>query len=263
MNDTSERDFYLIDADGQRRVPIKQRNSTDGRYGYSILTPGKGNDPSSGEYTEDIERLVRRVVLDGRLVRAKVVGGKKDGQVNSVGLGRIAVVGYWLAPHLRFLVGDVASIDELSSPDADQDIAEAIDLPEHETERRAVVAARRGQGKFRRDLDAQWRSCGVTGLQNVSLLRASHIQPWRSSNNIERMDPYNGLLLSANLDAAFDRGLLTFADDGRVLVNRLRLSDGDAAALGLKADSRLRLIDPRHLPYLAKHRALHGFDAEP
>ena len=259
MNESSEADFYLIDTDGHRRVPIKQRNTTDRRYGFSILPSGKGNEPSAGEYTEDIARLVRRVVLDGQLVRARVVGGEKNGQLNSVGLGRKAIKDYWLAPHLRHLVGAGAMTDDDSVSDAERDIAEATDLPEQETERRAVIAARRGQGKFRRDLEAHWNSCAVTDLQNLALLRASHIQPWRSSSNVERIDPYNGLLLSANLDAAFDRGLVSFADDGRLLTNRSRLSDADGKALGLSPGYRLRWIDPRHLPYLAKHRALHGF----
>src|SRR5690348_169106 len=76
MSETSEDFFFLIDTDGRRRIPFKQRNRTDGRYGYSILPIGKGNDPSAGEYTEDPIRLVQRVVLENQLVRAKVAGGK-------------------------------------------------------------------------------------------------------------------------------------------------------------------------------------------
>jgi len=79
MSETSEDFFFLIDTEGRRRIPFKQRNRNDGRYGYSILPVGKGNDPSAGEYTEDPIRLVRRIVLDNQLVRAEVVGGKQDG----------------------------------------------------------------------------------------------------------------------------------------------------------------------------------------
>ncbi|MGY0611251.1 hypothetical protein [Luteimonas sp. A501] len=104
MSGTSEAEFYLIDVDGNRRVPFKQRNRADGRFGYSILPSGKGNDPSTGEYTEDVARLIQRVVLDGQLVRAKVVGGNKDGQVNSVGVERRVIRGYWVAPSLRHLI---------------------------------------------------------------------------------------------------------------------------------------------------------------
>ena len=48
--------------------------------------------------------------------------------------------------------------------------------------------------------------CAVTGLDLPLLLRASHIKPWRDSDNRERLDPYNGLLLSPSYDAAFDWG---------------------------------------------------------
>ena len=76
MSETSEDFFFLIDTDGRRRIPFKQRNRTDGRYGYSILPVGKGNDPSAGEYTEDPIRLVQRIVLEvprGRDERVQTV----------------------------------------------------------------------------------------------------------------------------------------------------------------------------------------------
>lgn len=60
---------------------------------------------------------------------------------------------------------------------ADEDIARATDLPEDETEKKAVIAARRGQGRFRKALDEAWGGCAVTGCVNRALLRASHIKP--------------------------------------------------------------------------------------
>lgn len=261
MSETSEDFFFLIDTDGHRRIPFKQRNRTDGRCGYSILPVGKGNDPSAGEYTEDPIRLVERIVLDNQLVRAKVVGGKQDGQPNTVGLGRQKIRGYWLAPHLRHLVaGAVVQSEELpgSAPTAEQDIADAADLPVDATERQAVIAARRGQGVFRARLDDYWDSCAITACATRELLRASHIRPWRESNNADRLNPDNGLLLAAHLDAAFDQGLISFADDGRILLHA-RLPAADAKAIGITAAMRLRKVSPGHLPFLARHRELHGF----
>lgn len=261
MSETSEDFFFLIDTEGRRRIPFKQRNRTDGRYGYSILPVGKGNDPSAGEYTEDPIRLVQRIVLDNQLVRAKIVGGKQDGQPNTVRLGRQKIRGYWLAPHLRHLVaGAAVQSEELpgSAPTAEQDIAGAADLPVDVTERQAVIAARRGQGVFRARLDDYWDSCAVTGCATRALLRASHIRPWRESNNADRLNPDNGLLLTAHLDAAFDQGLISFADDGRILLHA-RLPAADAKAIGITAAMRLRKVSPVHLPFLARHRELHGF----
>lgn len=259
MNETSEADFYLIDSDGHRRVPVKQRNETNRRYGFPILPPGKGNDPSSAEYTEDISRLVQRVVLDGQLVRAVVLGGKHDGQRNSVGLGRRSIEGYWLAPHLRHLLESTTTIGDDAVSDAEQDIAEATDLPKQETERQAVIAARRGQGVFRALLDEHWGSCAVTGCTNRKLLRASHIQRWRDSSNVDRLNPDNGLLLAAHVDAAFDAGLISFDDDGHIRIDDKRLIPADAKIIGIKPTMRLRHLKPEHLPFLARHRQRHGF----
>jgi hypothetical protein len=121
------------------------------------------------------------------------------------------------------------------------------------TERQALVQARRGQGKFREQLLSLWISCAVSECGHVALLRASHIRPWKASNNYERLDRYNGFLLAPNLDAAFDKGLVTFEDDGRILISA-SLNSADRKALAIRGDFRLRMISPNHLPYLRYHR---------
>jgi putative restriction endonuclease len=89
--------------------------------------------------------------------------------------------------------------------------AEFVNKPDGETTRNALVAARLGQGKFREDLDKIWSvRCALSSLTRRELLRASHIKPWSASNNFERLDPYNGLLLSVGYDVAFDNLLITF-----------------------------------------------------
>ena len=91
-----------------------------------------------------------------------------------------------------------------------------------ETTRKILVEARLGQGRFRSDLIERWTgACAVTRCAVLDILRASHIKPWKSSNNEERLDPANGLLLSANFDALFDAGLVTFDDSGHMLVSKL------------------------------------------
>src|SRR6185295_1288868 len=108
-----------------------------------------------------------------------------------------------------------------------------------ETERKALISARRGQGKFRASLIRKWRRCAVTGLANRKLLRASHIKPWADSTNSERLDPLNGLLLSPNLDCAFDCGLISFDRHGAIVLSRL-LSPKDLQLLGISSGMRLR-----------------------
>lgn len=120
-------------------------------------------------------------------------------------------------------------------------------------EREAIVKARIGQGRFRQQLLDYWETCAVTGCEENSLLVASHTKPWSECDVREAIDPYNGLLLSPNLDAAFDNGYVSFTDTGEVLISRA-LRAKDAAVLGIETKMRLRRIEGRHLPYLRYHR---------
>lgn len=128
------------------------------------------------------------------------------------------------------------------------------DIPE--TERQALHQARIGQGAYRSRILQRWNNaCAVTGCTVTEALRASHIKPWCESENSERLDPNNGLILLASIDALFDRGLISFEDDGSMLVSDAISSD-DRALLGLPASLRLPLKD-QEKAYLALHRGKH------
>lgn len=122
-----------------------------------------------------------------------------------------------------------------------------------ETERDAVIKSRVGQGKYRASLIEMWEGCSVTAFLAIDVLRASHIKPWRFSTNTERLDPYNGLLLLPNLDALFDLGLISFKDNGEIIISN-RLSSPTLSILGISAEMSMRKVDNRHLPYLKFHR---------
>ena len=127
------------------------------------------------------------------------------------------------------------------------------------TERAVLINARVGQGLFRKRLISYWGACSVTLVSDVRLLRASHIKPWRNCDNDERLDAFNGLLLTPGYDHCFDMGLISFADDGRVLIAGGSGGAGTLAPLGISPAACLTRVDPRHLPYLRHHRAFHGF----
>jgi len=123
------------------------------------------------------------------------------------------------------------------------------------TEVERLVVQRVGQEIFRGALLAFWEGrCAVTGLAVPELLRASHIKPWAEcASDAERLDVFNGLLLAPHLDAAFDRGFVTVAEDGAIVVDDAL--DGDArAALGFAAPLRVRVLRPQHAAYLSYHR---------
>jgi hypothetical protein len=107
------------------------------------------------------------------------------------------------------------------------------DLTLEATVKEAVIQARRGQGKFRENVRAVERSCRLTGISNPSLLIASHIKPWRSCRSAEeRLDGMNGLFLTPDADLLFDRGFITFEDDGDIRVSP-RFDQNDLRRLGL------------------------------
>lgn len=122
------------------------------------------------------------------------------------------------------------------------------------TEREAVILARVGQGYFRQQLIHYWQRCAVTGCKELGLLQASHIKPWACSNLSERLNPFNGILLSPTLDSCFDRGYISFDDSGQIMISS-RLNGSDAAALGIHAEMRLSQLDTRHQTFLSYHRA--------
>jgi len=88
-----------------------------------------------------------------------------------------------------------------------------------ETERESLIRARVGQGIFRKNVMHIEKSCRITGVTNPEHLIGSHIKPWRESTNDERLDGENGLLLTPTADHLFDRGFISFENDGKLLIS--------------------------------------------
>lgn len=121
-----------------------------------------------------------------------------------------------------------------------------------DTEKKAIVLSRIGQGTFRKELINYWGCCSVSGITSTWILIASHIKPWRVSNNNERLDVYNGLLLLPNLDKLFDKGYISFNTNGQVIYSKY-LSMDDKKTLHLTDDLKLSKVNPNHIPYLKYH----------
>jgi putative restriction endonuclease len=125
-------------------------------------------------------------------------------------------------------VSQQVSAAERASPSLETDVEEweervaseiAISRKIPETERAALIQARRGQGQFRRNVRQVERSCRVTKVDRPEHLVASHVQPWRDSSNEERLDGENGLLLTPTIDHLFDKGFISFENQGRLIVS--------------------------------------------
>jgi putative restriction endonuclease len=95
----------------------------------------------------------------------------------------------------------------------------ASDTSVRETDREALVRARRGQGLFKQRVTRVEHRCRITGVNNLSHLLASHCKPWRDSSNDERLDGENGLLLTPSIDHLFDRGFIGFENSGELIIS--------------------------------------------
>ena len=127
--------------------------------------------------------------------------------------------------------------------------AETANLP-RATEAERLVIQRVGQDIFRRGLLEYWDGrCAITGLDVPDLLRASHIKPWAvCDTDAERHDVFNGLLLAPHLDAAFDSGFITIAEDGTVLLSDA-LPSGARLVLGLDEPLNVHRLHRAHERY--------------
>jgi putative restriction endonuclease len=88
-----------------------------------------------------------------------------------------------------------------------------------ETDREAIIRARRGQGLFNQRVMRIEIRCRITGVDSPSHLLASHCKPWRDSTNEERLNGENGLLLTPSIDHLFDRGFIGFEDSGNLIIS--------------------------------------------
>jgi hypothetical protein len=134
-----------------------------------------------------------------------------------------------------------------------QDIERDPEL--QETEKEALVLARRGQGRFRDGVQRIENHCRITGVDRPEHLRASHCKPWRDCTNEERLDPENGLLLTPSIDHLFDRGFISFSDEGRVLLSPVAHRES-LARMGVAVDRAVEVGDftSRQRGFLEYHR---------
>jgi len=125
-----------------------------------------------------------------------------------------------------------------------------------ETEKETLVKSRRGQGRYREQLLLLEPKCRITDVNNPEHLIASHIKPWRSSNNNERLDPENGFMLTPSIDHLFDKGFIGFDNDGSILLADVANRDAmeKMGVIGNNAPSNIGSLRENQKMYLDWHR---------
>lgn len=209
---------------GNKLTIHAQNPDRDGRITNAAISKILGSQPHSD------------ASLERRYLAYCVQVGVQPSQAGAFGVARK----YWVTSE---------SVDILEA-DATAEITR--DPETTATEKQQLVKARIGQGLFREKLLLYWGGCCLTGCELQNVLRASHIKPWRDCSNSERLDVYNGLLLAPNMDALFDKGLISFEDAGDILIST-QLPEADLKALGCNAKMKVAL-EPEHAKYLSYHR---------
>lgn len=198
---------------------IDQRGVALSRARSGVFDTNKSGLPQKGDVLWCFEGAGRRL-KEFRLVKRALIAGADrrasgDAQVRYQDADVLDVVANgmpWFKKLFdeqgRFAFGlnqisDNETIGELEGvaagvlADAVEEDVDAIsrDVSLSATTRRALIDARRGQGRFRSELDDYWgHACAVTNCKVRAVLRASHIKPWRLASNAERLDPANGIL---------------------------------------------------------------------
>ncbi len=117
------------------------------------------------------------------------------------------------------------------------------------------IKTRVNQFVFRQIVLANYEcKCAITGIDIPELLVASHIVPW-AENKKERLNPENGICLSSLFDKAFDRGLIGFDEDRKVIFSTSLLNNMDKAYY----DEYFRPIYQRPLADTKKYTANRDF----
>ena len=145
----------------------------------------------------------------------------------------------------------------------EEELEAEADAAEHElrsrsgispTEVERLVKARRGQGKFRENVMRIESCCRVTGLANFDYLRASHIKPWARSDDIEKLDGHNGLMLAPHVDMLFDGGWIQFTDEG-FMVTSSKLDESVVPLWHLEQVGTPKPFNSLQIEYLEYHRS--------
>jgi hypothetical protein len=203
----------LLPLEGNRDTPTLTRVELAERAGFTQKS-GLINRVLHGIREGSSSGNPHKGLLGRRLVVAIEVNGVTRYQITPEGVSAIKK-----HPQLPELRDKAICVNYRYLQDLEQDLEE-IEAQQgiDRTTKKALVDARRGQGKFRTQVLKCWGDrCSVTSSAIWPAIRASHIKPWRESNNTERLDPYNGLPLIANFDALFDAGLISFDADGKLL----------------------------------------------
>jgi putative restriction endonuclease len=179
--------------------------------------------------------------------------GNQGTYLAAVPMAMVARLHELLAGQIEVMVESITqTVDKTLAEDvAEAGIEQRTDIGP--TEKLNLVKSRRGQGVYRTNLEQIEKACRVTGVADRRLLRASHIKPWCKCDDLEKLDGFNGLLLSPHIDHLFDGGFISFSDTGEVLLSKA-LDLSALRAWGLTLPFNVGAFRSEQCKYLAYHQ---------
>jgi len=234
---------------GYAVIRSKAVNSERPYRSHNPYQPGQGGRLAICEFNElPVGALSIDTIVANQALRVELKGGQ-----NAVLTSDDEVAQKYLCPLSDLAASELRTLAGMSAASGRIKKIRAL----KPTQALALVNARVGQGQFRIDLLHSFNGqCAMTGLSVTQLIRASHIRPWcECESDEQKLDPHNGLLLAAGVDAAFDCGLITFNDDGSLVVSKA-LEITDLVRLGIPASGSLHIshLSQERKAYLKYHR---------
>lgn len=244
-----DRRFYFIFKDGDKLYPQLYVSETDDTKWVFHVSPAR-NALGHRKEAKDLKELKYYVLELGWRMRARSDEGRNGS-------------------YARYAGGVTSHIEDSAAPAPDTSTAksrkrtktlltpaEAIGskggLKDGEKDENGN-RRRSGQGRYKLAVVDIWKTCSITSCANPNLLVASHIIAHKDAELHEKLDPFNGLLLTPNLDRLFDRSLISFDERGKILIAR-RLETETQLHFGINSEMRLRFISPETAIYLTRHR---------
>jgi len=189
----------------------------------------------------------------------KQSGGGKEFYLTSLpdnfATALINLIGPEFQPKVEILKSEINSI-ELENESVEEALVGRTDIGP--TTKSQLVKSRRGQGIFKTNVRLNEQVCRITGVSDTKHLIASHIKPWSESNDEEKLNGCNGLLLAPHVDHLFDRGLISFSDSGDLLISKA-LDRNVLAAWGIREVINVGTFKPEQIFFLKHHRNKFGF----
>lgn len=126
----------------------------------------------------------------------------------------------------------------------------------NKTERSGLITSRVGQGAYRKRIIHRWQyECAVTKFNKLEILIASHIVPWSKATDEQRLDVHNGILLSPTYDALFDKHLISFDHQGKIILSDT-IETSAYEKIGVNGKEKIQNLSKYNFEYLDKHREL-------